>query len=152
MPALTQVLSDILVAERENQIFTHVYGYSLHAGLREKLAPIVLAPNSPVSWFQVKEARPYLKIENGELLVRYKKSAFWQNRLSSVLSTICLSITLALWIIIINYEPMTILQRVLVGSVSIALVVAALLAISWSAGFEAALKIERWLNRASESN
>lgn len=151
-PALSPGLQKILVAEKEDQIFSQFYGYSLSSGLRKKLAPLVTAQNRPVNWYQVKGAIPYLIIEKGKLLVRYEESDLRKNRLSSPVATLCLACAFALLVIAAQSATMPGVQRVIVGSFSIPLIVVTSVVISWSVGFETALKIERWLTRASASN
>ena len=151
-PALSPVIKKILLAEKEDQIFSRLYGYSLPTGLRKILEPLVSAQNSPVNWYQIKAARPYLEIEKGKLVVQYEESDLRKNRLSSPVATLCLACGLALLLVAVQSGTMPSMQRVIVGSLSIPMIVVTSVVISWSVGFETALKIEGWLTRASASN
>jgi hypothetical protein len=62
------------------RFFRHVFGYSLEHAKRDALLPIVESSDSPAHWSAIKDARPYLKIENKKLVVRFSfadKFDYW---------------------------------------------------------------------------
>lgn len=138
--------------EREDQVFTHAFGYSLDRPRREKLIPILKADDCPTSWSQIENARQYLKIDKGELVVRF---TFWDTLwfYTNHVMAIFYMLIAAIWLLAIwNAPTLSVIVRSLLVFAAIPMYAFAGFMIYTTFGYSTAKKIKKWQKARREAS
>jgi len=136
------------VHEREDQVFRHVFGYSLERSKREALLPIVESSDSPAHWSAIKDARPYLKIEKDKLVVKFsfadKFDYCFKNSVAAIMLIIIYLVMFSASVS--SFKGLIVL---IVSLVAILIFCAFMISSTW--GFSTAKRIGSWLKQHREA-
>jgi ribosomal protein L30/L7E len=138
------VLKEILIAERDDQIFHRVYGYRLDSGRRKLLKDVVAAEDSPANWASIRAARPYLKVESHRLKVvrgRFEKVDYY---IKVVFAAIFFAMSFGLMLVSLVSFVVTgkIIWSVALAGVFFLVAAVVLVVSTW--GYSTACSIEEW--------
>ena len=145
-------LKQILAQERDDQIFAHVYGYSLSKKKRDLLTPIVKSETERIYWSNLKDSDRFIKAEGGALSVTYSRFDMVDYRVNHIIAFTIVVLMVILMMISLFSPNSTLLQKIIMTPVIGTMGFIPIQLMKSTLGLKVALRLEKWLKKNRQNS